>query len=432
MSESKKKVLIITYYWPPSGGAGVQRCLKFVKYLPSFGIEPHVYTVENGEYPSIDHSLEKDIPREAVVIKQPIWEPYPLFKLISGKKKDDKVQAGFISEDGKDSFVKKLSVWIRGNFLIPDPRRFWIKPSVKFLKKYIKENDIDVVLSSGPPHSMHMIALALKKQFPDLKWIADFRDPWTDIDFYKDLMLSKWADKKHHRMEKEVLQTADEIITVGPTLQKDLENIRGSKVQLITNGYDEADYPVYEGELDKEFTLSHVGSLNKDRNHPALWKVIGGLVNSNPQFKNHLKLQFVGPVDASLKASLEENNLLSYTEFIPPVSHSSVREYQQRSRVLMLFINRSPNAKGLLTGKMFEYLAAKRPIIAIGPVDGDVATIFRESNLDDLIDFDDQEGMKEFVLNQFEMYIQGKGHIGSENLKRFSRKALTKELVNFL
>ena len=432
MSESKKKVLIITYYWPPSGGAGVQRCLKFVKYLPGFNVEPHVYTVENGEYPSIDHSLEKDIPKEAVVIKQPIWEPYQLFKLISGKKKDDKVQAGFISEDGKDSFVKKLSIWIRGNFLIPDPRRFWIKPSIKYLKKYIKENNIEAVVSSGPPHSMHMIALGLKKSFPDLKWIADFRDPWTDIDFYKDLMLSKWADKKHHRMEKEVLQKADEVLTVGPTLQKDLEKIRGSKVQLINNGYDSEDYPDFEGELDSKFSMVHIGSLNKDRNHPVLWNAIADLTREVSELKDSLELKFIGPVDASLKSSLNDNGLLDYTKFMPIVSHEEVRSFQQSSRILMLFINRSPNAKGLLTGKVFEYFAAKRPILGIGPVDGDVATIFRDSNLDDLIDFDDKEGMKKFIRKQFELFSQGKGYDGSESLKKFNRKDLTKELVKFL
>lgn len=432
MSDTKKKVLFITYYWPPSGGAGVQRCLKFVKYLPCFDIEPHVYTVENGEYPSIDESLENDIPKEAVVIKRPIWEPYQIFKIISGKKKDDKVQAGFISEDGKESIVKKLSIWIRGNLLIPDPRKFWIKPSVNFLEDYIKDNNINTIVSSGPPHSMHLIAMKLKSKMPSINWVADFRDPWTDIDFYKDLMLSSWADKKHHSLEKSVLQKADEVITIGPTLQSDLEKIREGEVQLITNGYDHEDYPDYSGELDAKFTLSHIGSLNKDRNHPAVWKAIGELKQENKEFSAALKLQFIGPVDVSLREELKKNNLIDVSEFVPPVSHKEVRRYQQKSRVLLLFVNRTPNAKGVLTGKMFEYLAAKRPILAIGPLDGDVAKIFKEKELSPLVDFDDEKGVKKFVLDQFNSFKNKDIFKPRHSALDFSRKKLTETLVKYL
>ena len=229
-----KKVLIISYYWPPSGGAGVQRWLKFVKYLPQFGIQPHVYTPSNPEAPAQDESLQKDIPSEAVIVQQPIFEPYSFYKKFTGKKGN--INAGFLSED-KDSrqkFTEKMSIWVRGNLFIPDARVMWVKPSIKFLTKYIKENEIEVVISSGPPHSMHLIAMELKRKL-NIKWIADFRDPWTNIDFYKDLMLTNWADKKHHRLEKEVLQKADEIITIGKTIASELEIIRGKKVHVITN-----------------------------------------------------------------------------------------------------------------------------------------------------------------------------------------------------
>lgn len=432
MSESRKKVLFITYYWPPSGGAGVQRCLKFVKYLPQFGVEPHVYTVENGEYPSIDESLEKDIPNEAIVIKKPIWEPYQLFKILTGKKKGDKVQAGFISDDGKESFVKKLSIWVRGNLLIPDPRRFWIKPSVKFLESYIKENGIETIISSGPPHSMHLIALGLKKRLPNVKWVADFRDPWTDIDFYQELMLTSWADRKHHRLEKEVLQTADEVISVGTTWAGDLEKTREDKVHVITNGYDHEDYQEYNGELDDKFTLSHIGSLNKDRNHPVLWEAMGELVETNKNLAERLRLTFIGPVDISLKNSLKENGLTDFAEFIPSVSHKEVRVYQQKSRVLMLFVNQSPNAKGVLTGKMFEYLAAKRPIIATGPTDGDLSILFDDLGLNPVINFTDKVEMKKQILSLFDAYSNEEDKEINTSADKYSRRNLTKELVKFL
>lgn len=432
MSDSRNKVLFITYYWPPSGGAGVQRCLKFVKYLPSLGFTPHVYTVENGEYPSIDHSLEKDIPSEAIIVKKPIWEPYNIFKFLSGKKKTDKVQAGFISEDESKSFLKKVSIWIRGNFLIPDPKMFWIKPSVKFLNEYIKENEIDTIVSSGPPHSMHVIALKLKKSNPKIKWIADFRDPWTDIDFYHELWLTKFADKRHHNLELAVLQTADEVITVGPTWRSDLEKLGGRKVNLITNGYDQDDYPEYRGSLDDKFSMSHIGSINKDRNHPALWKALGELIVENKDLSEHLELKFIGPVDISLKNSLKENGLLDHAVFIPHVSHSEVQLYQQRSRILMLFVNRSPNGKGVLTGKMFEYLAAKRPIMSIGPVDGDLAKIFSVPGLDNVIDFDDKEAMKSFVEEYYDLYKSGNDKVSSFDPTEYSRESLTKKLVDLL
>ncbi|MBE9481851.1 MAG: glycosyl transferase family 1, partial [Bacteroidetes bacterium] len=174
-----KKVLIITYYWPPSGGAGVQRWLKFVKYLREFGWEPIVYTPENPEAPDIDNSLEKDIPDNLTVIKRKIWEPYTAYKKFIGQEKEQKINAGFLSENKKPKLSENISVWIRGNFFIPDARKFWIKPSVKFLTNYLKNNPVDAMISSGPPHSMHMIALGLKQRL-GIPWLADFRDPWTN------------------------------------------------------------------------------------------------------------------------------------------------------------------------------------------------------------------------------------------------------------
>ena len=210
----KKKVLIVTYYWPPSGGAGVQRWLKFVKYLRDFGWEPIVYTPENPEYPSEDYSLYKDIPEGVEVIKTPIWEPYNIYRNLFGKK-GQKINAGFISETKKSGWKERLSIWIRGNFLIPDPRLFWVKPSIKYLKEYLEHNPVEAIVTTGPPHSMHMIGLGLKKLHPDVPWIADFRDPWTNIDFYKELNLTYLADKRHHQLEKQVIQSADCVVVVS-------------------------------------------------------------------------------------------------------------------------------------------------------------------------------------------------------------------------
>ena len=189
-----KRVLIITYYWPPSGGSGVQRWLKMSKYLPEYGWQPVIYTTENAEYPIVDPSLEKDVSPEAEVIRRPITEPYTFYKKFLGIKQEETVKVGFTQEEKKKkSWKSGLSMWIRGNLFIPDARRWWVKPSVKYLKKYLQEHPVDAIISTGPPHSMHLIAMKLKEA-TGLPWIADFRDPWTEIDYYQDLHLTRRSD----------------------------------------------------------------------------------------------------------------------------------------------------------------------------------------------------------------------------------------------
>ncbi|NTW26696.1 MAG: glycosyltransferase family 4 protein, partial [Lentimicrobium sp.] len=188
----RRRVLIISYYWPPSGGAGVQRWLKFVKYLRESGWEPVVYVPENPEYPAIDESLAKDIPDGIEIIKTPIWEPYSFYKKLIGAGKGERINAGFLSEKKRPGLTEQFSIWLRGNFFIPDARKFWIRPSISFLTRYLEKHPVDAIVSTGPPHSMHMIALGVKKR-TGLPWLADFRDPWTNIDFYHELMLTTWA-----------------------------------------------------------------------------------------------------------------------------------------------------------------------------------------------------------------------------------------------
>src|SRR6218665_101383 len=237
-----KKVLVITCYWPPAGGAGVQRWLKFVKYMRDFGWEPVVYTAENGEMPVVDESLQKDVPPGLTLLKTPIWEPYTIYKRFIGRKKEDKINASFLSENKKTGLAEKISVWVRGNFFIPDARRFWIKPSIRYLQDYIRKENIQYVISTGPPHSMHLIARGLKKGNPSIKWIADFRDPWTNIDFYEKLMLSGPADRKHHTQELSVLRQADLVLSIGESMSLEFEEIcrkagdaPKDKFKVITN-----------------------------------------------------------------------------------------------------------------------------------------------------------------------------------------------------
>jgi glycosyltransferase involved in cell wall biosynthesis len=422
-----KKVLIISYYWPPSGGAGVQRWLKFAKYLPEFGWEPHIYTPENPEAPAQDESLLNDIPKEVVVIKQPIFEPYGFYKKFTGNKKS--VNAGFLSEnkDSRKKFTEQLSIWVRGNLFIPDARKFWIKPSIKFLIEYIQKEGIEVVVSSGPPHSMHLIAMGLKKKLK-IKWIADFRDPWTNIDFYKDLMLTKAADRKHHRLEKEVLQTADEVITIGNTMAEEFEDIRKAKVQVITNGYDSDDFEFVKKEATDDFVIVHVGSINPDRNHAIFWEGLKELCENNSEFAEKLRIRFIGKLDYSVLESVEKYGLKSLFESINYVPHEQVKGYLFDADMLYLPLNNTPNAKGILSGKFFEYLATAKPILGIGHPQGDAAKIMRETKAGLMIDFSEKDMLKQFVVNEFSnTNIPTKADMDLRH--QYSRRSLTQKLI---
>ena len=275
-----KKVLIITYYWPPSGGAGVQRWLKFVKYLAKKEFDITIYTPSNPDFETKDELLLKEIPSSVKIITKPIIEPFSIYRKFT-KESAASVQGGSLSSDNIN-WKKKLAIWIRGNFFIPDARFLWINPSVKFLSKELKSNNYDSIITTGPPHSMHLIGLKLKRKFPSIKWIADFRDPWTNIDFYKDLKLTKIADYKHKKLEKKVLERADEVITVGETLKNELINLGAKKCTIITNGFDYDDLSNSAPKEDHEkFIISHIGTLGWSRNPSNLWDSLEEIVKRN-------------------------------------------------------------------------------------------------------------------------------------------------------
>ncbi|MEO0405252.1 MAG: glycosyltransferase, partial [Bacteroidota bacterium] len=359
-ANNKPHILLISYYWPPSGGAGVQRWLKFTKYL-SDQYRVTVYTPSNPTFPSIDEAMSAEVPSNVEVLKTPIWEPYRAYGKLMGKGKGESTNSGFSSEKGKVGFLELLSRWIRGNWFIPDARKYWIKPSIKFLNNWYRENEPDLIISTGPPHSMHIIAMALKKEHKT-PWIADFRDPWTNIDFYQELKLSAKSDRKHHELEKAVCTTADELFVVGNTMKKEFEEAYpGIKVSTVYNGFDPADVKQDPGSAPLEkFSIAHIGSMGPARNVPLLWDVLAELCEEDPQFKEHLQIDLVGAVDGSIKQSIDEKGLtpqLRLTSYLP---HSEAVAFQKKSALLLLVVNQSPNAKGILTGKVFEYLASER------------------------------------------------------------------------
>ena len=427
----KRKVLIITYYWPPSGGAGVQRWLKFVKYLRDFGWEPIIYTPENPEYPANDNSLAKDIPEGIEILKTPIWEPYSFYKKLVGAGKNERINAGFLSEKKRPGFTERFSIWLRGNFFIPDARKFWIKPSVKFLSEYLKNHKVDAIVSTGPPHSMHMIALGVKKK-TGLPWLADFRDPWTNIDFYHELMLSRWADKKHHRQELSVLQQADEVVVISRSMKNDFLRLFKRDYSVITNGFDTDDMLNAHVEPDKRFTISHIGTMVKTRNPDALWQTLSSEAGANPQFAKDLEIKLVGSVDYSVSESLEKAGLSKFVNRVNYLPHDEVVKVQQHSQVLLLLINDTPNAKVILPGKFFEYMASHRPILCIGPKDGDAAAVIAETNSGYLVEKDNVDEMRQAIRLLYARYKTGNTIIDSNETEKYSRKELTAAMAEKL
>ena len=422
-----KKVLIITYYWPPSGGAGVQRWLKFSKYLSEFGWEPVVFTVANGEFPEQDNSLLKDIPKNLEVIKVPIKEPYVIYKLLTGRKKNEKIHAGFLTEKKKKSFLQDFAVWVRGNFFIPDARMLWIKPSVKELQQWLNTNTVDAIASTGPPHTCHLIAMQLKDK-TGLPWLADFRDPWTNIDFYKDLKLTRWADKKHHRLEKAVVTTADAVVTVGKTMQEEFATQFSRKIECITNGYDDDDVVAAALSTDKQFSIAHVGTMVKTRNPESLWKALQQLLIEEPSLKDHLQIKLVGKVDTLVNSAIENAGLLQFVYRIDYIPHDEVVRIQQQSQVLLLVVNNTPNAKGVVTGKLFEYIAAKRPILCIGPTDGDAAKIIVETQSGHCAAYDDVTSIKTILKDYFNKFLKSELKSNAKNIEAYCRRNLTEKL----
>lgn len=426
-----KRVLIITYYWPPSGGAGVQRWLKFVKYLRNYGWEPVVYTAGNPEAPALDLSLMKDVPAGLEVLSQPIWEPYSFYRKFVGMKKGDKISAGFLSEKKKPGFTEKVAIWLRGNLFIPDARKFWIKPSVKFLTTYLHEHPVDAVVSTGPPHTTHLIALGIKKKL-GLPWLADFRDPWTKIDFYDKLMLTPMADRRHHRLEKAVLEVADKIVTVSWSWAVDFHNLGAPHTEVITNGFDPADFPDINRDKPDSFLLTHIGSLNKDRNPEFLWRVLGGMCRSDETFCKLLKIRFIGKTDFSVFESLERYGLSGCSEKIDYVPHDEALKLSAGSAVLLLLINNTPNSLGIIPGKVFEYLATRRPILCIGPLAGDSARIVSETKSGPVVDFNDEDGLRTALRELFSQYTANDRLKNETTIDQYSRKALAGNIAGLL
>lgn len=418
-----KKVLIITYYWPPSGGAGVQRWLKFAKYLPEFGWQPVILTVdpEYASYPQRDESLVREIGPDCLVYTTKSFELYNLYKFISGKKE---VPYGGFANESKESFLQKVSKFLRGNFLLPDPRKGWNKYALKKAEELIREFNIETVVTTSPPHSTQLIGLSLKKRH-NIRWIADLRDPWTDIYYYHQFKHTALARSIDRNYERQVIEQADVIVSVSEDVKRIFaEKSRmpiAAKTVVIPNGYDEEDFRLKDIPTETRKIITYTGTISEAYD---VDKLLDALVRLDEKLKVQLLIRFVGKIPTTVEQRFRDTGL--DIELAGYVDHHKSIEYLLRSDMLLLVIPKVENNKGILTGKFFEYMASQKPILAIGPVDGDLAKIILDTNCGRMFDYTDSAGMIRFIQNIFDPEIT---LVKPESTGRYSRRELTHRIA---
>lgn len=429
-----KRVLIISYYWPPTGGSGVQRWVKFAKYLPDEGWQPVIYTPENPEQLTVDASLEAEVPSDAEVVKTHIIEPYALYKKVLRKSGHSKeaVEVNPVNAQNK-SFLQKAAMWVRGNLFRPDPRCLWIRPSVRYLKKYLKEHPVDLIVSTGPPQSMHLIGLRLARE-TGLPWVADFRDPWTKIFYFKHLQMTRATGRWHETMEKKVLDEASSVVAVSPLVQQEFQTMTQTPVELITNGFDECDFPPERnieahGGADKDFTITHTGLFAADGNPTALWDVLAEKCLADEDFRKRLKIRLVGKTDEQIIKALEDRGLKDMLEDMGYQPHQAAVQEQRRASVLILPLRKEPEYKAVLPGKLFEYMASERPVLGIGQPDGAMAMILSEARTGTVLDWDDKKGISEYIDKCWKMHLEGRLTIEGAEISHFTRRSLTHRMA---
>ena len=429
-----KRVLIISYYWPPTGGSGVQRWVKFAKYLPSEGWQPVIYTPENPEQLAVDESLGAEVPEAAEIVKTRILEPYEMYKKLLRKSGHSKeaVEVNPVNAQNK-SFLQKVAMWVRGNLFRPDPRCLWIGPSVRFLKNYLKEHPVDLIVSTGPPQSMHMIGrrLALETGLP---WIADFRDPWTKIFYFKHLSMTKATKRWHERMEKKVLDDATCVVAVSPLVQQEFQAMTQTPVELITNGFDEGDFASEKcleanGGPEQPFIITHTGLFAADGNPTVLWEVLSEKCSKSEEFRKALKINLIGKTDEQIINAITEAGLAENLNNLGYQPHARAIDEQRKASLLILPLRKEPEYKAVLPGKLFEYLASWRPVLGIGQPDGAMSMILNNTKTGIVLDWEDRKSIARYIDLCWEKHLAGQLTVENADISQFTRRNLTHRMA---
>lgn len=420
-------MLVIAYYWPPSGGSGVQRWVKFCKYLPAEGWTPVVFAPENADYPSLDPTIGADLPQDLELIRGRIWEPYAAYRKLTGAKSTEVTEIS----SGKKSFKQKLSLWIRANLFVPDPRVGWVRPSVKTLKNYLREHPVDVIVTTGPPHSVHLIGRKLHKAL-GIPWVPDFRDPWSRMYYLKYLPMTPATWRLLRRQEQAVLDECSTVLACTPLVQEEFRAQTRTPVACITNGYDEEDFAGPAPEPDGLFNLTHTGLFAADGNPVALWQVLGKMAAEDPAFRQALRIRLAGKVDRDVLQSMEDNGLKDNIIALGYCSHPRAVREQRAASVLLLPLRNDPQYRPILPGKLFEYLAARRPILGIGQTDGAMARVIGEAHAGVTLDWADASALEAFLREAWKQHCSGGVPATAGDIGPYSRRATAHALAQLL
>lgn len=431
-----RRVLVIAYYFPPSGGSGVQRVLKFVKYLSDFGWAPSVLTVREGAYPAYDPSLARDIPEDVPVHRTYAWDPYQWYAWLTGRSGTDSVVGGSVKGQGT-SWKETVAQWVRANLFLPDARVGWVPFGALRGRKLLRNERFDAILTSGPPHSVHLIGLMLHR-WTGVPWAADFRDPWTDINYYEELPHTPLARRIDAALERAVLRNASAVATVSPSWRDLLARKAGGDADtfaVVHNGFDGDDFDASDPPVETahdHFVLTYVGALYASRNPTALWRALARLRARDAA--PDLRLQLVGSVDSGVFRHVEEFGLDAITEHVPYVPHETAIRYMQRAALLLLVIESFPQDEGMITGKLYEYLASGRPVVGIGPANGDAAALLQKTKGGELFGWGDAAGIARFIEAHYMAWAEGAPAEGAspEALRPYSRRAQTERLAALL
>lgn len=425
-----KKVLIISYYWPPTGGSGVQRWVKFCKYLRRYGWEPVVYTPENPERLASDESLMSDVPSDMTVLRTRIREPYALYRKFFGAS--DKGAGVNPLNQQKKTLKQKLAVLIRGNLFVPDPRAGWVSPSVKYLTGYLKDNHIDTIVTTGPPHSMHLIGMQLKQR-TGVRWVADFRDPWTEMHYFKHMGLLPWTESRHRRLEQKVLDGADAVIAVSEPVRADFQARTATPVHLITNGFDTDDFSASPAPLPRDsFSIVHTGLFASDGNPLNLWDVLARKCGEDRMFREQLRIRLAGKTDTEILQAIRDRGLADNVEDLGYLPHFRTNALQQNANVLLLPLRKEPEYAKALPGKIFEYLAARRPVLGIGDENGAAASLLRDAGAGVMYGWERTEPLRNWIDSAWERHLAAADGPVDGNIDKYSRALLTEKLSEVL